>query len=126
MVAVSVASGCYGHNCDGDVLTFGDGDRPNETGRFVTPGLWETGPIDGAWLAVPKQRAWIFRISDFGGRVPAVITPNVSAQQDPNHDPGGNSTIAAGNLAEISQVSANQFVVHNGTFYGKCGSHVLH
>jgi hypothetical protein len=112
MVAVGFASGCYGHNCDGTVLVYGH--EPGE-GRLLTPDLWESSPVDGVWLDFPKQRAWIFDLHDLGDRLPEVITPYVSAQADPNHEPGGNFTIAAGNLAEISAVQNDQVVIHNGT-----------
>jgi hypothetical protein len=112
MVAVASASGCYGRNCDGSVLVYG---RDPGEGRLLSADLWESTPIDGVWLDFPKQRAWIFDLHDLGDRVPQVIVPYVSAQADPNHEPGGNFTIAAGNLAEISGVQNDQVIIHNGT-----------
>lgn len=112
MLSVGLASGCYGHTCDGEVTFFGR--NPGE-GRLFTADKWESGPFDGVWLDFPKQRAWIFDLHELGGRVPAVVTAYVSAQQDPSHEPGGNSTLAAGNLAEISGVAPDQVVIHNGT-----------
>ena len=112
MGAVSFAAGCYGHICDGDVQVFGR--NPGE-GRLFTADKWESGAIDGAWLPFPKQRAWIFDLHELGGRTPVVVTPYVSAQADPDHEAGGNFTIAAGNLAEISATNPDQVVVHNGT-----------
>ncbi len=111
MVAVASASGCYGRNCDGSVLVYGR--EPGE-GRLLQADLWESSSIDGVWLDFPKQRAWVFNLHDLGDRVPQVIIPYVSAQADPVHE-GGNFTIAAGNLAEISGVQSNQVIVHNGT-----------
>jgi hypothetical protein len=111
MVAVGFASGCYGHNCDGDIQVFG---RNAGEGRLLSADLWESSPVDGVWLDFPKQRLWIFDLHDLGDRVPQVIIPYVSAQADPSHE-GGNFTIAAGNLAEISGVGNNQVVIHNGT-----------
>jgi hypothetical protein len=112
MISVGFASGCYGHNCDGNVLVFGH--DPGE-GRLLSPDVWESNPIDGIWLDFPRQRAWIFDLHELGDRTPQVITPYVSAQADPQHEPGGNFTIAAGNLAELSGVTNDQVVVHNGT-----------
>ena len=112
MSAVALASGCYGHTCDGDVQVFGK--NPGE-GRLFSADKWESSAIDGVWLDFPKQRAWIFDLHELGGRTPAVVTSYVSAQTDPNHELGGNFTIAAGNLAEISGVAPDQVVVHNGT-----------
>ena len=112
MISVGFASGCYGHNCDGNVLVFGH--NPGE-GRLLSPDVWESNPIDGVWLDFPRQRAWIFDLHDLGDRVPQIITPYVSAQADPQHEPGGNFTVAAGNIAELSGVQNDQVVVHNGT-----------
>ena len=112
MLAVGFASGCYGHNCDGDVVIYGR--NPGE-GHLISPDEWESTPIDGKWIDFPKARFWIFDLKDLGDRVPVDIHPYVSAQPDPNHDEGGNFAIAAGNLAEISQVDKGRVVIHNGT-----------
>ena len=112
MVSVAFASGCYGHNCDGDVKIFGH--EPGE-GRMLSADLWESSPIDGVWLDFPKARVWIFDLHDLGDRLPEQITPYVSAQADPNHELGGNFTIGAGNLAQISGVVNDQVAVQNGT-----------
>jgi hypothetical protein len=93
MGAVSLASGCYGHTCDGDAVVFGR--NPGE-GRLFSADKWESGAIDGVWLDFPKQRAWIFDLHELGGRAPTLVTPYVSAQADPSHE-SGNFTIAAGN-----------------------------
>ena len=112
MGALSFAAGCYGHTCDGEVKVFGR--NPGE-GRLFTADKWESGAIDGVWLDFPKQRVWIFDLHELGGRTPVVVTPYVSAQADPDHEVGGNFTIAAGNLAEISATNPDQVVIHNGT-----------
>jgi hypothetical protein len=112
MAAVSFVAGCYGHNCDGDVQVFGR--NPGE-GRLLSADMWESGPIDGNWIPFPRQRAWVFEIHDFGDRLPAEITPYVSAQANPSHEVGGNFTQAGGNLAEISGIDKGRVVVRNGT-----------
>ena len=112
MGAVSLASGCYGRTCEGEVTFFG---KNAGEGRLLGADTWESGPIDGTWLPFPKQRAWVFELRDLGGRLPAVVTPYVSAQADPTREPGGSFAIAAGNLAEISGIASNQVVVRNGT-----------
>ena len=111
MVGVGSASGCYGHNCDGDVKVFG---HELGEGHLASADLWESSPVDGVWLPFPKQRLWIFDLHDLGDRTPFNVTPYVSAQENPNLE-GGNFTIAAGNLAEISGVVNDQVVIHNGT-----------
>jgi hypothetical protein len=101
-------SGCYGHICDGDVQVYG---RNAGEGRLLSADLWESGPINGTWLAFPKQRAWIFDLTSLGSdRLPQVIVPYVSADSD-----GSSYTIAAGNLAEQSQVANGRVVIKNGT-----------
>ncbi len=112
MGAVSFEAGCYGHICDGDVQIYG---RNSDEGRLFTADKWESGAIDGKWLPFPKQRVWIFDLHELGGRTPVVVIPYVSAQSDPDHEVGGNFTIAAGNLAEISATNPDQVVIHNGT-----------
>jgi hypothetical protein len=113
MGATSFASGCYGHNCDGDVQNFG---RESSQGRLLSADLWESNAIDGEWLPFPKQRVWVFDLTTLGNdRLPQLIVPYVSAEPDPLHTPGGNWTIAAGNLAEQSGVANGQVVIKNGT-----------
>jgi hypothetical protein len=111
MGATSFASGCYGHNCDGDVLVFGH--APGE-GQLLDANTWQSGPIDGAWLPFPKQRTWIFELRELGDRVPAVPLAYVSAEADPLHV-GGNFTVGAGNIVELSGADKGRLVVHNGT-----------
>jgi hypothetical protein len=110
--ATSFAAGCYGHNCDGSVETFG---QNTSEGRLLSADLWESGPVDGVWLDFPRQRVWVFDLTTLGNdRVPQLVVPYVSAQVDPVHE-GGNWTIAAGNLAEQSNVANGQVVIKNGT-----------
>jgi hypothetical protein len=110
--ATSFAAGCYGHNCDPSVETFG---QNTSEGRLLSPDLWESGPVDGVWLDFPRQRAWVFDLTALGNdRIPQLVVPYVSAQVDPIHE-GGNFTIAAGNLAEQSSVANGQLVIKNGT-----------
>ena len=112
MGATALGSGCYGHNCDGDVQFYG---RNQTEGRLLSSDLWESGPIDGVWLDFPKQRIWIFDLTALGNdRVPQLVVPYVSAQANPLAE-FGNYTIAAGNLAEQSGVTKGQITIKNGT-----------
>ncbi len=47
--------------------------------------------------------------------MPHDITPYISAQENPNTDPGGNFVPGAGNLTEIFGIGNGQFIVKNGT-----------
>lgn len=110
--ATLVASGCYGHNCDGTGADFGQ--RPGE-GQLIDENTWQSGPIDGPWLPFPKRQTYFFNLNALGAdRVPTLILPYVSAQSDPLRE-AGNLAVAAGNLAEISGVDKGRVTVHNGT-----------
>jgi len=112
MGATAFGSGCYGRNCDGDVQLYG---RKEGEGRLLSADAWESGPIDGKWLPFPRQRIWIFDLTKLGNdRLPQVIIPYVSAQENPLTEQG-NFTIAAGNLAEQSGIGNGQVTIKNGT-----------
>lgn len=112
MGATAFGSGCYGHNCEGDVQTFG---RNEGEGRLLSADTWESSAYDGAWLAFPRQRVWIFDLTKLGNdRAPVEVIPYVSAQANPIAEQG-NLTIAAGNLAEQSGIGNGQVVIKNGT-----------
>ena len=112
MVAMGFASGCYGHNCDGDIVVYG---RAPGEGHLLNADTWESTPVETRWLDFPRARFWIFEMKDLGDRYPEIITPYVSAQHDPTHEEGGNFTNAAGNLAEISGIDKGRVAIHNGT-----------
>ena len=110
--AVVAIAGCYGHNCDGDVVNYG---RGADEGRLLDANTWESSPIDGRWLDFPKQRAWVFDLHELGDRAPALVLPYVSAQADPLHEGGSNFTLGSGNLTEISGADKGHVTIHNGT-----------
>lgn len=104
--------GCYGHNCDGSQTFFGS--NPGE-GRLLDADTWETTPVNGPWLPFPKQQTYFFDLRDLGtDRTPDLVVPYISAQANPLAE-GGNYTIGAGNLAEISGADLGRVAVHNGT-----------
>lgn len=104
--------GCYGHNCDGGQTFFGA--NPGE-GRLLDADTWETTPVNGPWLPFPKQQTYFFDLRDLGtDRTPDLVVPYISAQANPLAE-GGNYTIGAGNLAEISGADLGRVAVHNGT-----------
>ncbi len=111
MGAVSFGAGCYGHNCDGDQLVWGR--NPGE-GRLINADTWESGPIDGVWLAFPHQRVWVFDLHDLGDRTPDFPLPYVSAEEDPLHR-NSNFTVGAGNIVEMSGADKGRITLKNGT-----------
>ena len=111
MGAVSFASGCYGHNCDGDVQIWGR--NPGE-GRLLDPDRWESSPVDGDWIPFTRQRVWYFEMRDLGDRTPDVVLPYISAERNPVHD-NGNWTLGAGNLAEQSSTGPGRIAIKNNT-----------
>ena len=102
---------CYGENCNGS--SGGYGSKPGE-GRMIDENTWESSPMDGKWLHFSSQHAWFFEVPALGGRVPYSIQTFISPVETPNQSPS-NFTMAGGNLAELSGVGANRFVVRNGT-----------
>jgi hypothetical protein len=108
---VGLGSGCYGHNCDGDVQVYGR--NPNE-GELVNADTWESSPIDGDWIPFTKQRLWIFVMRDLGDRTPYKIDTFISAEKNP-HAANGNWTLGSGNLSEQSGVGPGTIAVKNDT-----------
>ncbi len=110
MGAVAFASGCFGHNCDGDVQVYG---RSPGEGQLLGADTWESSAIDGDWIPFTRQRVWIFEMRGLGDRLPGEIQPYISADKNPVRD--GNWTIGAGNLAEQSGAGPGRIVIKNNT-----------
>ena len=111
MGSVTIAAGCYGHICDGDVVIYG---RNANEGHLINADTWESTAVDARWLDFPKQRVYQFELHDLGDRLPVEPIAYVSAQADPEHE-GGNFVLAAGNLAEFSSPEKGKIVVKNDT-----------
>lgn len=107
--AVLLVPGCYGRNCDGDVVTFGD--DPGE-GMMLDENTWVSGPIDGEWLWFPRQRYYVFDLTVLGGRMPEIPTAFISGSLDPSTFPN-NMTQGAGNLAQFYAMRPNGIDVKN-------------
>jgi len=103
------SASCYGHTCDGDTQVYG---RAPGEGQLVNPDTWQSSPIDGDWIPFTKQRIWFFEM-DALGRLPATITPYISAERNPVRD--GNWTIGSGNLAEQSGAGFGRVAIKNNT-----------
>ena len=111
MGALAFASGCYGHNCDGDTQFWG---RNAGEGRLLDVDRWESSPLDGDWIPFTKQRVWFFEMRDLGERTPDVILPYISAEKNPVRD-NGNWTLGSGNLAEQSNAGPGRVAIKNNT-----------
>ncbi|AKV00031.1 hypothetical protein AKJ09_06694 [Labilithrix luteola] len=107
----ALAPGCYGHNCDGEIVQYG---AVAGQGHLLNVDTWESNPIDGPWLPFPKQRMYQFDLRALGNRPPQIILPYLSAQSDPLHE-FGNFTIGGGNLTELSGATNGVLTVKNGT-----------
>jgi hypothetical protein len=106
--AVLLAPGCYGRNCEGDVLTFG---AEMGQGRMVNDTTWESNNQTERWIPFPAQRYYVFDIRALGGRTPDIILPYLSAQEEPAK--GGNFTLGGGNLTLLTNASPNRIDVKN-------------
>lgn len=114
--AVALVPGCYGRNCDGSIVNFGD--QPDQ-GRLIDEDTWESAAIDGKWLFFPGARLYFFNVPAFGDRKPHRILPYISPVEDPNafhpERAPSNFALGGGNLTELSGVDRNRFAVRNGT-----------
>ena len=107
---------CYGENCNN--TSGGFGNKPGE-GRMIDENTWESSPIDGKWLHFSSGHIWFFEVPALGDRIPYSIETYISPVEDPNvfrtDRAPANFTMGGGNLAELSGVGPNRFVVRNGT-----------
>lgn len=111
-----VMPGCYGRNCEGTSGLYGM--KPGE-GRMIDENTWESSPMDGRWLHYSSGHIWFFEVPALGDRTPYRVETYLSPIEEPNvfkpDRAPSNFTIAGGNLAELSGVGPNRFVVRNGT-----------
>jgi hypothetical protein len=105
--AVVFAPGCYGNNCNGQLVSFGA--EPGQ-GHLVDETTWESNAPDQAFLPFPRQQYYIFDMRALGGRTPTTVLPYIAAQANPV---GGNFTLGAGNLALLFNDGPNRVDVKN-------------
>jgi hypothetical protein len=107
---------CYGENCTG--TSGGYGTKPGE-GRMIDENTWESTPQNAKWLHFSSGHAWFFEVPALGDRIPYRIETYVTPVEEPfPTEPGkvpNNAALAAGNLAELSGIGPNRFIVRNGT-----------
>lgn len=106
-----LAPGCYGRNCEGDIVRYGS--EPGQ-GKMIDENTWESSPIDGDWLAYTHQRSYQFDIPALGGRTPTLVMPFLSPAQNPVKE-AQSSTPGGGNLTEIYFTRPNGVDIKNGT-----------
>jgi hypothetical protein len=114
--AMLAMPGCYGDNCVNTAGSYGT--KPGE-GRMIDENTWESSPMDGKWLHFSSGHIWFFEVPALGDRAPFRIETYISPIEEPNvarpDKAPSNFTVAGGNLAELSGVGPNRFVVRNGT-----------
>lgn len=108
---IFAAPGCYGENCNGGFVQYGD--DPGQ-GHMIDDTHWESNGVTEAWLPFPRQRGYGFNIAALGGRTPYNWTAYLSANEHQN-EPGANNVIGAGNIAEFVNVRPNGLDVRNDT-----------
>jgi hypothetical protein len=115
--STATSTGCQGKQCEGDFLFYGE--APGE-GSLIDEDTWQSSPIDGFWLEYRPARIFLIRIPAFRDRLLVRFEAYISPAPDPNRtlDPGevgDNFALAAGNLAEFSQVGRGAVNVRNAT-----------
>lgn len=110
-------TGCQGKQCEGDFLFYGE--APGE-GSLIDEDTWQSSPVDGFWLEYRPARTFGIRIPAFRDRLLVRFEAYISPAPDPNRqlapgEFGDNFALAAGNLAEFSQVKRGAVDVRNAT-----------
>ncbi len=126
-------SGCTTHQCDTSCYAFGSsapadagcpGITPPNSGELVVNAdevVWESAPAGGNWLDFPGSRSYVFVFPDTlrrdlqNGWTMGYPIVSVSTQADNSTDGGATSSMAAGELAEISHISDSFVVVTNSS-----------
>lgn len=108
---VAMSPGCYGPNCDGGFVQYGN--DPGQ-GHMIDETHWESNAVSEAWLPFPRQRGYGFNIQALGGRTPSKYTAYLSANERQNES-GANNVIGAGNIAEFVNVRPSGLDVRNDT-----------
>jgi hypothetical protein len=142
--AVPAATGCTTHQCDTDCVWVG-ATAPANCSQGYAPDanlfhvgsdevVWESSPVQGTWIDFPGGRTYTFIwpteiLDDLGAgwevQYPVV---SVSTQADNGSTAGAVSSMAAGQLAEITSLSNYGFGVGNAScaeYYIRVEVHVV-
>ncbi len=132
---------CFGRDCDGDVISWGNNDGE---GHLVDENTWESTPTDFDWIQYSHERVIVFNYGrllgaelttlEDGGtacqrRVPDWTIAYVSAAQRPNsRDPNSyeDYTIASGNIGKYRIRAGGTLDLYNNTcsnFYARLVVH---
>jgi len=79
---------------------------------MVTEDIWESNGQNEPWLPYPRQRYYFFNVSAWGGRVPVLEIPYLSASQN---QAGANQIVGSGNIAEMFSPNPNTLNINNDT-----------
>ncbi len=110
--------GCFGRECDGDVVVAPFGEHPGE-GDFIDDATWESMPVMAEWLDFPARRTWKFRIPKWESehrpflRMHGYVSP--TRVPDRQTEPQDSWTEGTGNLVEFGDASPGNVQVTNDT-----------
>ncbi len=105
------SAGCFDRSCEDTFV-----ERPAGSGRLLDNDTWESNPIDGEWLDYGPRRTIFFRWPEFGGRRPELLLPYISSSQTPLSPTNGDTfTLAGGDLATFTSLTADGVFVRNNT-----------
>jgi hypothetical protein len=119
-LAATAVPGCFGHECEGDVITIPYGEAPGE-GEFLDEASWESAPVAEKWISFPGGRTRSFRIPSWerAGRSFVGMSAYISQAEIPNepHCCGlvDNWTEGTGIQAEFHDLSPGRFKLTNTT-----------
>ena len=105
------SAGCFDRSCEDTFV-----ERPAGSGRLLDRDTWESNPIDAEWIDYGPRRTIFFRWPEFGGRRPDLLLPYISSSPTPLSPTNGDTfTLAGGDLATFTNVTADGVFVRNNT-----------
>ncbi len=105
------SAGCFDRSCEDTFV-----ERPAGSGHLLDGDSWESNPIDAEWVDYGPRQSIFFRWPEFGGRRPDLLLPYISSSPTPLSPTNGDTfTLAGGDLATFTNISADGVVVRNNT-----------
>ena len=105
-------TGCQTHDCDSSSVVVDDSDGGGPEPYNPGSGTWASAPGEGPWLDYPGGRTVTFKFPQ--AFRPANYTLQAWVSTDRSQGPGaGTSTLASGQLEEVTGVSPEGFSISN-------------